>query len=124
MEITMHESLRPKNKRGALKQAVQSSLILESKERKEKNIMKRQEEVQTKISRLELELDRLNNDLKILQEDKETYRQKILDLKTQFELTDLEIQDLRLQTLQRNLREQEALLRAAGIEAKPSKFTE
>lgn len=123
MEFTNHDTRRPKTKRAAIRQAAQLLLIQEGKKKKGANVMKRLEEINQKIQKLELEKQTLEENLKKGQIDLEGYEEQIRILENEWEFTQTEILEERLRILQRQLRETEALKRA-GILQKPSSFGE
>lgn len=121
MEVQNQKALNPKNKRAALNQAVQCQLFIDRNQERKENVMKHYSDVQAKIEKLEEELKRLEANIEKLDIDSESYQGRLSLLQTQFELTELEISEAKLESLKRNIAKQQALIQA-GLRPEDSTF--
>lgn len=121
MVLENQRALRPKTKKAALNQAVQCQLAIDRNNERKENTMKHQTEVANKIQKLQEELKRIESTIEKLDRDSETYQSRLSQLQTEFEITELEISEVKLLSLKRNIERQQALLQA-GLKPQTSTF--
>jgi len=106
IKSTTNFNLDARRPREQMAMVINCSLQIDAIDKKEANILRRKEEISTKIEKLKEELTNLQNNLDIVQKSKKTSKETLEVLQNQFDITEIRLQEAKLDLIKRNITEQ------------------